>query len=135
MEASVELSKNILQTDRPTDRPTDISLYRSSLPELKKSSKKLDSTDLTKCFLPTTDIMNELPFFVEAYQMPENVDDILKRDGIDDDILELCMQETLIKGNILTNFEDINTSVCLPKQVVDEMYCPTRIRSKYGILT
>ena len=66
----------------------------------------------------------------------KNVDDILKRDGIDDDILELCMQETLIKGNILTNFEDINTSVCVPKQVVDEMYCPTHdaIKPQWSLL-
>ena len=40
LEASVELSKNILQTNQPTNRPTDISLYRSSLPELKNRLKK-----------------------------------------------------------------------------------------------
>merc|ERR1711888_299761 len=41
------------------------------------------------------------------------------------EVLELCMQETLIKGNILTNFEDSNSAVCVPKQIIDELYCPT----------
>ena len=90
-----------------------------------KTSKKLVSTDLTKCFLPNTESLNQLPFSIEPYQMPTNVDEILRRDAIDDDVLELCMQETLIKGNILTNFEDSNSAVCVPKQIIDELYCPT----------
>ena len=91
---------------------------------------------MTDCCLPTVEILQDLPFVVEPYRMPEEIDLVLKRDRIDDDVMELCMQETLIKGNILTNFQEQESNVCVPKQVVDEMYCPghEHIKPHWGLL-
>ena len=86
----------------------------------------------TSCHLPTESDLEALPSKERSYELPENLEEILRKDVIGDELLEVALQSPVARGNIVLDFEDENGHMCVPKDVIDSLYCKIHKKIKPG---
>ena len=100
--------------------------------EMRKGKITFERTDL--CHLPTDEQVQELPFEERTYSLPDNVDAMLSQREMTDEFLEVAFQTPVIKGNVAFEFQDSDGFVCVPREIIDNLYCPEHntIKSEWG---
>ena len=122
----------ISQKGRDALQLTKIMVYSRKKLETRKGPKTFDETDI--CHIPTIEQIQELPFEERKYVLPENVDEMLSKEEITDGFLEVAFQTPIITGNLALEFKDCNDFVCVPREIVDNLYCPQHntIKQEWG---
>lgn len=77
-----------------------------------------------ECYLPTTEMINECPCPTE-FSTPndEELQKIHDASEMTDELFEICMKIPVLKGLIVLDVEETNRKICIPKQIVDEIWC------------
>ena len=86
------------------------------------------------CKLPSLEMMKECPRPSSEFVTP-NEEDLLKiheADEMTDELFEICMRIPVIKGHVVLDIEEENRTLCVPKVIIEEIYCKEHKTWKEG---
>ena len=90
------------------------------------------------CNLPTQESIQACPSPHSDFSMPkeEDLKTIHEAEEMTDDLFELCLRIPVIKGYVVLDIKEENRpNICIPKSIVNEVFCSEHKNFKHGYIT
>ena len=86
------------------------------------------------CELPSLEMMKACPIPSSEFVTPnqEDLQKIHEAEEMTDELFEICMRIPVIKGHIVLDIKEENRTLCVPKAIIEEIFCKEHKTYKEG---